>query len=55
MYASDKGIFLWQIADALGISEATLMRKLRKPLSDSEREKYLNTIEKLSSGGDTNI
>ena len=50
MFASDRGVFLWQLADALGVSEATLMRKLRKPLADAEREKYFNMIDALSKG-----
>lgn len=39
-FARKNGITLWQIAVKLGISEATITRWLRVPLSE-EREKLL--------------
>ena len=39
-FARKNGITLWQIAVKLGISEATITRWLRVPLSE-EREKML--------------
>lgn len=36
----------WKLADLLGISETTLVRKLRKELPKEEKEKILNIIEK---------
>lgn len=39
-----QGIPLWKLAEVLGISEPTLYRKLRVPISGNEREKYLNAI-----------
>ncbi len=38
---------LWQLADALNMSEPTLYRKLRKPLTDAERQKYFSAINKI--------
>ena len=35
----------WEVADLLGISEATFGRKLRKELSDDEKEKILNILK----------
>lgn len=52
--ASDSGVFLWEVADALGISEATLTRKLRKPLPETEREKIFSVIDELTNGGEKN-
>ncbi len=35
----------WQIADLLNISEATFVRKLRKELSETEKQRILKIIE----------
>lgn len=48
--AKTKGVKLWQIADALCISEPTLTRKLRHELSDDETAKILAIIDRLSKG-----
>lgn len=46
-----KGVKHWQIAQYLGISEQTIMRWLRVPLS-SEREKIImEVIKKISTEG----
>lgn len=36
----------WKLADLLGVSETTLVRKLRKELSEEEKEKIFNIIKK---------
>lgn len=46
--AKDAGVYLWEIAEALEISEFTLIRHLRKELSESEREQFLTIIKELS-------
>ncbi len=43
----EKGIFHWQLADKLGISEATLTRKLRRELPIEEKEKLIKVIKKM--------
>lgn len=43
----EKGIFNWQLADKLGISEATLTRKLRRELPTEEKEKLIKVIKKM--------
>lgn len=45
-----RGLKQWQVADALGISEATLSKKLRKELPNDEKEKILAVIEELGEG-----
>lgn len=35
----------WQIADLMGYSEATLVRKLRKELSEKEKQVILQVIK----------
>jgi len=47
--AKDRGVCLWEIADVLGISEASITRKLRKELSESERDKFLDIIDEIAN------
>ena len=39
--AKESGVFLWEIADKLGVSEPTVNRYLRKEMSDSLKGKIL--------------
>ena len=48
--AKTSGVPLWQIADTLDISEATLTRKLRRELDDEEKNVYLSIIHRLAKG-----
>ena len=43
-YAKEKNVPLWAVADALGISEPTMTRKLRHELEPEETEKILAVI-----------
>jgi len=45
--AKDSGVFLWEIADKLGVSEPTLNRWLRKEMPDSQKAKFYSTIEQV--------
>ena len=47
-YAKSKMVCIWEIADKLGISDATMTRKLRYELSNEEKELIVNTIDELS-------
>ena len=42
-----KGLYLWNLADVLGVSEATMTRKLRKELSKEEKVRILKIIEEM--------
>jgi len=42
-------IKLWKVADALGITDSTLSRKLRHELPEDERQRILAIIRKLSN------
>lgn len=42
------GVFLWEIAGELGISDGNFSRKLRKELPDTEKEKILSIIKSLA-------
>lgn len=46
--AAGNGIRLWQIADALGIADCNLSRKLRKELPDEEKKAIFAIIQDLS-------
>lgn len=46
--ASSAGLKLWQIAEALGIADYTLSRKLRKELPDDEKEQIFSVIRELT-------
>ena len=43
---------LWQVADALGVTDSTFSRKLRKEFPDSEKQQIREIIHNLS-GEDT--
>ena len=45
------GIRLWQIAEALGVSDFALSRMLRHELPDEEKEKILEIIDRLAEKG----
>ena len=47
--AAGKGIKLWQIAEALGITDSSLSRKLRRELPESEKDKFCSIIETLNA------
>lgn len=48
--AAGAGVKLWQIADALGIADCSLSRKLRKELPQEEKERIFEIIKDLSQG-----
>ena len=48
--AQASGIWLWQVAYALGITDATFSRKLRVELPEVERKRILELIDQLREG-----
>jgi len=48
-YARSKKVNLWQIAQAIGISEPTMTRKLRRELSSEEKDVMYRIIDKIAS------
>ena len=50
----DNGLYLWQVADFLGICDGTLSRKLRKELSDDEKQEIFHAVAhlKANEGGE---
>ena len=45
--AKKAGVKLWQIADKLGINDGNFSRKLRKELSDDDKQKIFDIIAQL--------
>lgn len=46
--AAGAGVKLWQVAEALGIADCSLSRKLRRELPLEEKEKVLSLIRELA-------
>lgn len=44
----EKNVFQWQVAKSMGISEMTLVRKLREELTEEEKQKILSVIDKIA-------
>lgn len=47
-YAKEKGVFFWQVAKAMGISEPTMTRKLRTELPEADKQTFRRIISELS-------
>lgn len=47
--AAAAGIFLWQVAEAIGVTDGTFSRKLRRELSADEKAEIFQIIQQLSS------
>lgn len=45
--AKESGVHLWRIADVLGITDGNFSRKLRKELSEAEKEQIFKIIDDL--------
>ena len=48
--AEDSGVFLYQVAERLGVGEYTFCRKLRKELPEAEQQRVLEVIRELAAG-----
>ncbi len=48
--AKQADVKLWQIANALGMTDGNFSRKLRHELTEGQKEKVYAIIAKLSSG-----
>lgn len=46
--AAGAGVKLWQIAEALGIADCSLSRKLRRELPKEEKDQIFSIIRELS-------
>ncbi len=53
--AKNAGVFLYQVAAAMGVSEPTMTRKLRFELSDVEKRPIFEAIERVKEENDRNV
>lgn len=47
--AKKSGVFLYELAERLGVAESTMTRLLRKELSDSKKQELLSNIADIAS------
>lgn len=47
--AESKNVRMWQIADRYGLHEGNFSRKMRKPLSDADRERIISIINEIAN------
>ena len=48
-YARARNVRFWQVAQAIGVSEATMTRHLRNELPMEEKTKIARVIDKIAS------
>lgn len=48
-YAKEKGVCLWQVAQALGISEPTMTRRMRRELSQQDKQAMRDIVDALAA------
>lgn len=46
--AKECGVYLWEVAQELGIAEGDFFKKMRKELTNIEKKKIFKTIEEIS-------
>lgn len=47
--AKKAGIYLWQIAAAIGVSEPTFNRRMRVEMPESEKKRIFKAIEQIET------
>ena len=52
---NESGLKLWQIAEALGITDGTFSRKLRKELPDETKTQIRGIIANFTKKGEVNV
>ena len=45
--AADHGVFLWEVADVLGITDSSFSRRLRHELPEEETSRILSIIKSI--------
>ena len=48
MNAKKSGVKLWEVAEAIGITDGMFSRKMRRELPEAERRKILNIVADLA-------
>lgn len=47
--AKEKGVYLWEVAEGLGILDAALSRKMRHELPQEEKERIFKIIDEIAA------
>ena len=47
-YAKSNGVYLWEVAEKMGILDASLSRKLRRELPQSKKNRILEIIDTIA-------
>lgn len=47
--AKEKGVYFWEIAAKMGVSEATITRTFRRELSDEKKSEILHVIDSIAN------
>ncbi len=45
--ARDNGVYLWELAERMGVTDATFSRQLRREFTKEQRERALKAIEDI--------
>lgn len=48
-HAKDKGVFLWELAARVGITDSTFSRKLRRQFPEDETEALVKMIDEIAA------
>lgn len=48
-HAKEKGVFLYEVAKRLNVSDPTLTRRLRYELDETEQRQYINAIDEIAA------
>ena len=47
--ARQAGVKLWEVADAIGVTDSTFSRQLRRELNPEKQQRVIEAIERLSN------
>lgn len=47
--AKEKGVFLWEVADKIGMIDTAFSRKLRHELPQAEKDRIFSIIEEIAA------
>lgn len=51
-YAKEKRVYLYEVAEKLGLSEASMSRKMRYAFNDEEKRRIFSIIDEIAEKGD---
>lgn len=49
VYAKEREVFLWQIAERLSLQDSNFSKKLRRELPEEERKRILRIIDEIAA------